>query len=89
LRSASSRPLWLLLSLAVAFGVLAWSAQREQASPSRIVGRVDVVPDVGSWMFAYSYSYSPVGTGFFFPRLQGVTMMSGIDVITVQVRKLP
>jgi hypothetical protein len=90
LHSASSRPLWLLLSVAVAFGVLAWSAQREPSPPGRIVVRVVVLPQPGSSTLTDTYVSSPAGSGFF--RLsRPVTMISGLDTITgrVQFRKLP
>lgn len=79
MRSASSKPLWLLLSLAAAFGVLAWSAQRPPTKLPGIQVRVYVSPEMGS--SALTYIYSSAGKGFF-RRTQPVTLISGVDAIT-------
>ena len=75
MRSASSRPLWLLVSAAVAFGVLAWSAQRPQAKLGRILVRVHTLPQAGS---ATTSTNGPAGMGFF--RRQPVSSVSGAVV---------
>jgi hypothetical protein len=62
LRSASSKTFFLLLSAAAAFGVLAWTAQREpprRAFPLRIV----VLPTPGSSSATYFTSGVDVVTG--------------------------
>jgi hypothetical protein len=79
LRSASSRPLWLLLSAATAFVVLAWSAQRPPTKLPGIQVRVYVTPEMGS--SALTYIYSPAGKGFF-RRVRPATLISGVDTIT-------
>jgi hypothetical protein len=66
LRSVSSRPLWLLLSAAAAFGVLAWSAQR----PQTFLGQ----PGQGF------FTRMPVGTAGLISGVDSVTVNGGSAV---------
>jgi hypothetical protein len=74
LRSARSKMIWLLLSLGVAVGVLAWSAQRRpQVAPT--AGSV-----TGEALVPVAESLAGAGMGFF-GRLP-VKVVSGVDTVT-------
>jgi hypothetical protein len=84
LRSASSKPLWLLLSAVAAFGVLAWSAQRGPHYPTPYVAWVTMAP--GSTATA-TYTYDAAGQGYF-GRVPPTKVVSGFDTFSRVGRKL-
>jgi hypothetical protein len=73
LRSASSKTLWLLLSVGAAFALLAWSAERPHVAPT--AGSV-----TGQAPLPAAEPLAGPGRGFF--GRAPVKLVSGVDTVT-------